>query len=215
MPLGARRASSTAAPAARSPMKPGRDHWWHELDETASSDDCPAEPLDSRASALRPLHLRHHRQAQGHPPHHRRLPAPDVTMTMKWVFDLQEEDTYWCTADIGWVTGHSYIVYGPLSAGATSVMYEGAPDYPAAGPLLAHHREVQGQHLLHLADRHPRVHQAGRPVARRARSVEPAPARLGRRADQSGRLGVVPQRHRQGPLPHRRHLVADRNRRAS
>jgi acetyl-CoA synthetase len=49
---------------------------------------------------------------------------------MKWVFDLREEDTYWCTADIGWVTGHSYIVYGPLAAGATSVMYEGAPDYP-------------------------------------------------------------------------------------
>ena len=51
-------------------------------------------------------------------------------MTMKWVFDLRDEDTYWCTADIGWVTGHSYIVYGPLSAGATTVMYEGAPDFP-------------------------------------------------------------------------------------
>ena len=49
---------------------------------------------------------------------------------MKWVFDLRDEDTYWCSADIGWVTGHSYIVYGPLSAGATTVMYEGAPDYP-------------------------------------------------------------------------------------
>ncbi len=53
-----------------------------------------------------------------------------ATMTMKWVFDLRDEDTYWCTADIGWVTGHSYIVYGPLSAGATTVMYEGAPDFP-------------------------------------------------------------------------------------
>ena len=51
-------------------------------------------------------------------------------MTMKWVFDLREEDTYWCTADIGWVTGHSYIVYGPLAAGATTMMYEGAPDFP-------------------------------------------------------------------------------------
>ena len=49
---------------------------------------------------------------------------------MKWVFDLRDEDTFWCTADIGWVTGHSYIVYGPLSAGATTVMYEGAPDFP-------------------------------------------------------------------------------------
>ncbi len=53
-----------------------------------------------------------------------------TTMTMKWVFDLHEEDIYWCTADIGWVTGHSYIVYGPLAAGATTVMYEGAPDFP-------------------------------------------------------------------------------------
>ena len=53
-----------------------------------------------------------------------------ATMTMKWVFDLRDSDTYWCTADIGWVTGHSYIVYGPLSAGATTMMYEGAPDFP-------------------------------------------------------------------------------------
>src|SRR5947209_10072714 len=51
-------------------------------------------------------------------------------MTMKWVFDLHDEDTFWCTADIGWVTGHSYIVYGPLSAGATAIMYEGSPDWP-------------------------------------------------------------------------------------
>src|SRR6516164_2926615 len=51
-------------------------------------------------------------------------------LTTKWVFDLKEEDTYWCTADIGWVTGHSYVVYGPLMNGATSVMYEGAPDHP-------------------------------------------------------------------------------------
>jgi acetyl-CoA synthetase len=56
-------------------------------------------------------------------------------MTMKWVFDLHEEDTYWCTADIGWVTGHSYILYGPLSAGATTMMYEG-PRFSAARSLL-------------------------------------------------------------------------------
>src|SRR2546422_2772191 len=53
-----------------------------------------------------------------------------ITATHKWIFDLHEEDVYWCTADIGWVTGHSYIVYGPLANGATSVMYEGTPDYP-------------------------------------------------------------------------------------
>ena len=63
-------------------------------------------------------------------------------ITTKWVFDLKEEDTYFCTADIGWVTGHSYIVYGPLLNGATSLMYEGAPNYPDAGSLLVDHRKV-------------------------------------------------------------------------
>jgi acetyl-CoA synthetase len=57
-------------------------------------------------------------------------------ITTKWVFDLKDEDVYWCTADIGWVTGHSYIVYGPLQNGATSLMYEGAPNASRAGPLL-------------------------------------------------------------------------------
>ncbi len=60
-------------------------------------------------------------------------------ITAKWVFDLQDDDTYWCTADIGWVTGHSYMVYGPLANGATVVMYEGAPNTPDFGPLLGHH----------------------------------------------------------------------------
>ena len=63
-----------------------------------------------------------------------------ATLTTKYVFDLKDEDTYWCTADIGWVTGHSYVVYGPLANGATTVMYEGAPNHPGARPLLAHHR---------------------------------------------------------------------------
>ncbi len=109
-------------------MKPGRDHWWHELDEGAG-ENCPAVPLDSE----HPLFVLYTSGTTGKPKgivHTTAGYALQTTMTMKWVFDLREEDTYWCTADIGWVTGHSYIVYGPLSAGATTLMYEGAPDFP-------------------------------------------------------------------------------------
>ena len=109
-------------------MKPGRDFWWHELMADASA-DCARRAARQRASALHPLHQRLDRQTQGRAAHHGRLPARHVA-DHRWVFDLKEDDTYWCTADIGWVTGHSYIVYGPLANGATTVMYEGAPQLP-------------------------------------------------------------------------------------
>jgi acetyl-CoA synthetase len=109
-------------------MKPGRDFWWHELmaDESAN---CPAEHLDSE----HPLYILYTSGSTGKPKGVLHTTAGyllGTSLTHKWVFDLREEDTYWCTADIGWVTGHSYIVYGPLANGATTLMYEGAPDYP-------------------------------------------------------------------------------------
>jgi len=109
-------------------MVEGRDHWWHELVAKAAP-ECAAEPVDSED----PLYILYTSGSTGKPKgllHTTGGYAVQTYLTTKYVFDLRDDDIYWCTADIGWVTGHSYVVYGPLQNGATVLMYEGAPNWP-------------------------------------------------------------------------------------
>jgi acetyl-CoA synthetase len=109
-------------------MKAGRDVWWHDLVKDQST-DCPAEPMDAEDL----LFILYTSGSTGKPKgiiHTTGGYMVGAYLTTRYVFDLQENDIYWCTADVGWITGHSYVVYGPLLNGATTLLYEGAPNYP-------------------------------------------------------------------------------------
>ena len=109
-------------------MQPGRDVWWHEALKEVSP-ECPAEKMESEA----PLFILYTSGSTGKPKgilHTTGGYLLGAKMTTKYIFDLRDTDVYWCTADVGWVTGHSYVVFGPLANGATTLMYEGAPNWP-------------------------------------------------------------------------------------
>jgi acetyl-CoA synthetase len=115
------------------PMQAGRDHWWHEL-VAPQSHECEPEWVD----AEHPLFLLYTSGSTGKPKGIQHASAGyliGAKMTMRWVFDLKDNDVFWCTADVGWVTGHSYVAYGPLACRGTLVMFEGAPTFPDGGRM--------------------------------------------------------------------------------
>ena len=189
----------------------GRDHWLDELAADVPA-DCPPEPM----SAEDPLFILYTSGSTGKPKgvvHTTGGYLLYAAMTHELVFDYRPGDIYWCTADVGWVTGHSYIVYGPLANGATTLMFEGVPTYPDAGRFWA----VCAKHKVNIFYTAPTAIRAlmgqGREWPEKHDLSSLADPRLGRRADQPRGLEVVRRGHRQGPLPDRRHLVADRDRR--
>ena len=192
-------------------MDPVRDVYYHKAAEVVTA-ECPCEHMNAED----PLFILYTSGSTGKPKgvlHTTGGYQTYVAMTHQLVFDYHEGDIYWCTADVGWVTGHSYIVYGPLANGAVTLMFEGVPNYPT----MSRFWEVIDKHKVNTfytrSDGHPRVDAGRRRSGEENLAQELEAARHRRRADQSGGVGVVLPRHRRGSLSHRRYMVADRDRR--
>ena len=194
------------------PMTDGRDVWWHDLVPQQSA-ECEPERMDAEdllyllytsGTTAKPKGIMH--TTGGY--------LTQVAWTHKYVFDLHPDtDVYWCSADVGWVTGHSYIVYGPLANRATGVLYEGTPDFPDKDRLWQIIEKYKVT-ILYTAPTAIRTFMKwGAGVPRGARPVVAAAARQRRRAHQPRGVGLVLAPHRRRALPGRRHLVADRDRR--
>ena len=144
------------------PMQDGRDEWWHEL---VAERERRRRVLSVRAdgrggSALPALHVGTTAKPKGIA-HTTAGYLVGVATTHHYIFDVKPDSVYWCAADVGWVTGHSYIVYGPLCNGTTGVMYEGVPDYPDRDRWWAIVERYKRRHPVHGADRDPLAHEVG------------------------------------------------------
>ncbi len=159
-------------------MKEGRDHWWHRLMRTRRM-WCEPETMDAEDE----LFILYTSGTTGKPKgivHTTAGYLVGAATSTRIVFDLKEDDVFWCTADVGWVTGHTYLAYGPLANGATCVMYEGAPDWPEKDRFWEI-CERFGVTILYTAPTAIRAFMKwGDALAREARPLAPAPARLRR-----------------------------------
>ncbi len=196
---------------AKVDMDPVRDVYYHEAAKVVTS-ECPCEHMNAED----PLFILYTSGSTGKPKGVLHTTAGYnlfAAMTHQLVFDYHDGDIYWCTADVGWVTGHSYIIYGPLSNGATTLMFEGVPNYPS----MSRFWEVIDKHKVNIFYTAPTairaLMQAGEEPVKKTSRKSLRLLGSGRRADQSGSLGVVLPRGRRQPLPDRRYLVADRDRR--
>ncbi len=191
------------------PMTDGRDVWWHDLTADVS-DDCRRLRWKVK-TPLHSLHQRLDRKAKGirHTTAGYNLYAK---RTFQWVFDHRPDDIFWCTADCGWITGHSYIVYGPMSAGATQVMYEGAPNWPRR---IAFGRSSKNTKSRFFTPRRRRFEHSlnGAIIMSRSMICRVCDCSEVSAKGLTGSLDVVLRKDRRRALPNCRYLVADRDRR--